>query len=395
MLVPVSALVTSIDSSFLEERARPNCGGARRGANIDKHGAGCDEHADAIGPYALAEARARQGGIGRIGEYNLQAPRSRIMIETLLRKLRRKKTVEGVGTKVVAVPPRFYRYRGLNDYTWESLKNGTIYMSDPGQLNDILDARFLVQPRKLTEAEEQTLRGKMAAGTGLVMLLTKSPETDEFGIFPQDSDKFSLSDGGFFPGIKRQFEAPALSCGICCFSEVPDSAPMWAHYADNHRGICIEYEADEELFDRLADRSLSLYQISYKKNNRVIDPMDFVEFSDMLLTGFITEVKGPEWSYEREWRLVSPQSSISIKAPFRVSKVIFGNRADHDTIGKTISSIGWEKDVNYYACLATKSSHSIEFIPAELAFGPIAHRNSIFEEVRDFMREKFERESQE
>ncbi len=32
------------------------------------------------------------------------------------------------------------------------------------------------------------------------------------------------------------------SLGVICFSERSDSLLMWSHYADNHNGICIEFD---------------------------------------------------------------------------------------------------------------------------------------------------------
>ena len=34
---------------------------------------------------------------------------------------------------------------------------------------------------------------------------------------------------------------------IICLSEINDSMPMWAHYANNHRGVVLELECIEEI----------------------------------------------------------------------------------------------------------------------------------------------------
>ncbi|MDD3772392.1 MAG: DUF2971 domain-containing protein, partial [Weeksellaceae bacterium] len=33
--------------------------------------------------------------------------------------------------------------------------------------------------------------------------------------------------------------------GICCFSKTNNNIHMWSHYADSHKGICIEYDSSE------------------------------------------------------------------------------------------------------------------------------------------------------
>lgn len=47
------------------------------------------------------------------------------------------------------------------------------------------------------------------------------------------------------PGKKKiieQMKWQKESTGICCFSETPTNELMWAHYADEFRGICLAYD---------------------------------------------------------------------------------------------------------------------------------------------------------
>ena len=32
---------------------------------------------------------------------------------------------------------------------------------------------------------------------------------------------------------------------IVCFTQNPNDMPMWAHYANEHKGFCVEYEIDD------------------------------------------------------------------------------------------------------------------------------------------------------
>ena len=42
--------------------------------------------------------------------------------------------------------------------------------------------------------------------------------------------------------LQEEFEETKRTTGISCLSESDSSLLMWAHYADNHKGMCVEYE---------------------------------------------------------------------------------------------------------------------------------------------------------
>lgn len=95
---------------------------------------------------------------------------------------------------------------------------------------------------------------------------------------------------------------------IICLSEDCCINPMWAHYADNHKGVCIEYDfknISELIFKHLcfpieyvekADNSLelsSLFDDNIKTN------------SNWILR--LALKKSYDWKYEKEWRIIVSQ----------------------------------------------------------------------------------------
>lgn len=108
-----------------------------------------------------------------------------------------------------------------------------------------------------------------------------------------------------------------------CLSEVPDSAPMWAHYGSNGQGIVLEFSLPSEFFEEFPPIKV-LYR---SKRPTVKNPRA------TLIT------KSSEWAYEREWRcltalprpgedkyqFISSEQVISIPFPFdALSAVIHG-----------------------------------------------------------------------
>ncbi|MDY6296540.1 MAG: DUF2971 domain-containing protein, partial [Schwartzia succinivorans] len=87
-----------------------------------------------------------------------------------------------------------------------------------------------------------------------------------------------------------------------CFSESEDSLLMWAHYAHNHRGICVEYELMR--FNReLMFSPVPIIYSDQKPSLQTIDLSNPEEDSSRCFIKCLT-TKSKEWSYEKEWRII-------------------------------------------------------------------------------------------
>lgn len=118
---------------------------------------------------------------------------------------------------------------------------------------------------------------------------------------------------------------------IYCLSTRPDSQLMWGHYADHHRGVCLEFNV------RTPDFSLAI-QVNYNAaypNFSLADDRDISPF----------HTKSSDWAYEEEYRLIAQEESEAL-APgtlmtrgdgfFQFSEgalvsVIIGSSASDDT----------------------------------------------------------------
>lgn len=99
---------------------------------------------------------------------------------------------------------------------------------------------------------------------------------------------------------------------------------MWSHYADSHRGFCIEYDYSEAGGQELSGM---LLPVVYSAERRLVPwKMQIDNNSQMsgvqVLLGMMT--KDSAWSYENEWRVLSNvRESPDIKMP-RVSCIYLG-----------------------------------------------------------------------
>jgi hypothetical protein len=89
--------------------------------------------------------------------------------------------------------------------------------------------------------------------------------------------------------------------GILCVSKIPNSIPMWSHYADHHRGIAIGLD-----LPRIGNASRGPFgKVRYHEFRRGVDPWLAPSnpewFRQVMDTIFI---KSRDWLYEQEFRQV-------------------------------------------------------------------------------------------
>ncbi len=104
------------------------------------------------------------------------------------------------------------------------------------------------------------------------------------------------------------------SLRIACFSEINDSQPMWAHYADNHSGVVLEYKGNI----RRNTPFILAHPVAYMNDSQTKAVVreyvkaivnDLLEGGPHNMMDLVTKMeyrKTEEWAYEREWRIVRP-----------------------------------------------------------------------------------------
>ena len=176
-------------------------------------------------------------------------------------------------------PQRLYKYREANQFALRLLREGECYFPSPSSLND----PFEVSPRLRYDPKGKNTKAHVSE-----LLRVHKP-----GLKPAERLREAER-------IRRQHSRPidAIqldSLGVLSLTEDALNPLMWAHYADNHKGICVEFDANKWLF-RLAA------EVKYQKELPVLDTAND-EPTDMYEKICLT--KADYWSYEREWRVIS------------------------------------------------------------------------------------------
>lgn len=214
---------------------------------------------------------------------------------------------------------KLFQFRSNKPHTIENLEKNRITLASPREQNDIVDSPIF--------AWLDFILGQNERYTKHLDSLKRSFDGYKIASFCQDNkDKKAI-----------------------------ENTLMWAHYADSHRGFCIEYHIDSSDFRRDSKSKLfaaRLFEVDYlPEENNVLAMTD----SNTVLnskTAFFT--KSHDWNYENEVRMVSYSPVNSEKYPpfelgpkSRISAIYFGVNCPDETILAVRNALTG-RDVKYF-----------------------------------------------
>ncbi|MFA9459129.1 DUF2971 domain-containing protein [Halalkalibacter sp. AB-rgal2] len=182
-------------------------------------------------------------------------------------------------------PPFLYKYTSINQYSVLNLKTNNLTATIPTEFNDLYDSTMhfdtynkkLKQIQNLNEKAREIGYNKIIDSEATKLLLKNSEEEDNF--------KLSYLSNGF---------------RITSLSSSNQDIKMWSLYANNNKGICIEYGFRQDQ-NRISN---FIYPVLY-----IDKPLDVTYICEddkkldlAVLSSVISKYK--EWEYEREWRIV-------------------------------------------------------------------------------------------
>ncbi|EJT6665860.1 DUF2971 domain-containing protein [Clostridium perfringens] len=161
--------------------------------------------------------------------------------------------------------------------------------------------------------------------------------------------------------VQSEFDSIRNNLAIACLSETNDNILMWSHYANNHKGICLEYDFEE------INNISTIFPVIYSNNTCDISDDILNENYNFIIQKVLT--KAENWKYENEWRIVvqnkdESQIGLLIKTP-KVKAIYLGCRIDEEN-KKTIKNLAIEKGIEVYQMKMKKDSFELEPEKVEL-----------------------------
>jgi len=203
---------------------------------------------------------------------------------------------KALAIKAKHMPQHIYRYQPDRDDRRNSLGNDKIWLSSPDKYNDPYDCEFMLSDANVEAEAHKRLEKNFTGANPALLAIGKSKASQVV------TEKLSE--------VKKWKQL----CKVCCFNEDPSSMLMWGHYADNHRGFCIEYDLE---CPKAAQFRHKLYPVVYSDK-----PYDLTPWAKSLVNGSSSGVFNPHgpilalvhkfsgWEYEREWRVISVLPAI-------------------------------------------------------------------------------------
>ncbi len=236
---------------------------------------------------------------------------------------------------------RLYHYQGARlDYLRDTLINRRVHFSNPDSLNDPWDCRPYFDP----SIEDPGSRKKWGEQLGglyerlppelLASLATRIEENwyDHKELLRRTIE--NLTDWVWKFNVERW--------RIYCLTSRADSVLMWSHYAEQHKGVCLEYDATQEPIRRA-------YEVLYKESLPALGP-DMLTDAKAMVDGVLLN-KAAAWSYEEEYRIlardrsVDPAFSVTTDGDFlalppeALTGIIAGCNADVEVIRSLLKEV--------------------------------------------------------
>ena len=198
-------------------------------------------------------------------------------------------------------PPKLYRYRKLSFHTALEIGNQEIFLASPNIFDDVFDSKFYWQNKIpcLKNNEQLMLENRKNAF------------------------------------IRELNEYANQNMRIASFSDSNNNIPLWYYYADNNRGICIEY--DMNTMPAFQDKKYVILPVIYpshgEADNYRMSSVDPQNIKTIALRN--TLIKNYEWRFENEWRMVRfSEDSESNYFQMNISAIYVGWDMDKGTLEK-------------------------------------------------------------
>lgn len=222
------------------------------------------------------------------------------------------------------IPKKLYRYRPLSNdnmkYRFGEIVRGELRMSHPKELNDPFEVCSQLGSTNPSDyiANKKDMYANQFAGTisehkhqeifssdnwfNLLVsyIAEETALKDELERNKTALEKITLF--GMEMLNSDLSETARKIVRFACFSTTATNLPMWHHYTNGHKGICLEYKTDD--ITNIYQKNM-LFPVCYvEKLPDVVSMMLHGTYQKFGLFDYMAMHKLKDWSYENEWRLI-------------------------------------------------------------------------------------------
>lgn len=205
-------------------------------------------------------------------------------------------------------PSKLYKFHSFNENALSSLINEAVWFSKSEHLNDPYEVINLNQ--HISDKDyEKAWRKRLGS-------LNFPNNTKEKELKKLISEKDNRIKNGLLM-ISKGMRA----IGLYCLTDYPENILMWSHYADSHKGFCIEYKVTPK---HILRRNNYIRKVSYTKRYPQLSALDFMPCGECDICKMSNSItlenqfqcrsigksfdkligsKAKDWMYEKEYRI--------------------------------------------------------------------------------------------
>lgn len=232
-----------------------------------------------------------------------------------------------------------YKYCPIGKNQLNALAQKKMWYSKPAGFNDPFDTRFHVKGNRYsyeqeTDAEKlKYIFEKNMSNAIAYKQVSLEEELDHFRRGIEDLGILSLADSN-------------------------KNLLMWSHYAEDHKGMCLEFERKDG--GPLADFD-STQPIFYTDNHPTLSPKSLLDRAATLSNKKrILYSKSKHWEYEKEWRHIVENGNKLHRWPAPLKAVYFGCKVDESDIN-LVKNVIADHQINFYVGKQYSSKFGIYF----------------------------------
>lgn len=229
----------------------------------------------------------------------------------------------------------------------DCISENRFWFSKPDLLNDPYDCRPFFTISQSLEGVAAILDEMGAEEIDLVLQkfpnckskndiykrIEKSVSSTRTASFPKDFAMWALQDMA-----SKLVRTKIANIGVLSLTSDPTNILMWAQYANNHKGICLEVDIPEdarslkEVGYAVQQPDFAIHEAMNEKHGRLFD---------------LFYNKSMHWQHEAEWRMVAIKGNEAKEIPGAViKKIICGINFSNETKKRMAESIGREVPTN-------------------------------------------------
>jgi len=313
------------------------------------------------------------------------------------------------------LPEHLYKFFPVTTYSLIGLQNQSLFLSTPGNFNDTFDSytgvaeytyikTYMLQELKKRHliaadstqdhlSKEEYLRLSCSNSEDLVRHLGAGRRTffNEWHDIKEAKSKklqmifYDLLAEGRTECNQKIHAIRTAPVRVACFSnfgddeELTKNTTMWSHYADNHKGFCIQYSLN--FLDSPIKNVLKcgLYKVIYSAKISKASPRELIKLgfdgdNELKINSLLAKTiyralitKSRFWNYENEWRLIIGKHDFgilkgdSISFPF-INAIYLGCHIE-DVVKRHIAEFAFANNISVYQARKNSERFELDLIP--------------------------------